>query len=151
MTDPATYATHWFFAPPDGHPWGLTAEDITGNLARNPDAVCTTERTIAGRDRLEFAFPIGDWMFSGAYAPDRESLTLEMCTAPAAAEVLTTWFLGLLPTGAEVVFNTQDGVENGYGGTSYPVLHGGGTMALARALGDHLRRVWSTDSTTDAS
>ncbi|MEU0936734.1 hypothetical protein [Embleya sp. NPDC005971] len=90
-------------------------------------------------------------MFSGAYAPDRESLTLEMCTAPAAAEVLTTWFLGLLPPGAAVVFNTQDGVENGYGDTNYALPHGGGTMAVARALGDHLRQVWSTDHTTDAS
>ncbi|MFI6587608.1 hypothetical protein [Embleya sp. NPDC050493] len=151
MTDPATYATHWFLAPPDGHPWGLTAEDLATDLARRPDAVCTTHRTITGRDRIEFGFLIGDWMFTGAYAPDRESLTLEMCTAPAASEVLTTWFLGLLPPGAEIVFNTQDGVDNGYGNTNYTLPHGGGAMAVARALGDHLRQVWSTGHTTDTS
>ncbi|MFE5332218.1 hypothetical protein ACFRCG_38135 [Embleya sp. NPDC056575] len=66
----------------------------------------------------------------------------------AAAEAWTTWFLPQLPAHVtSVVFNTEDGVENGYTDVDFVLACRDG-RDVVDTLTDHLRHVWRAGGTS---
>ncbi|GCD99662.1 hypothetical protein [Embleya hyalina] len=139
MSDPTRYATRWFVEPARDRPWIMTADAVIAAIADRPGA--HHKERVPGL--LGFGFRIQDWDFQGIYDLETGALHIGTCDARAAAEVLTTWFLGLLPTDVRIVFNTEDGVENGYGDTDFTIPRNAGLGPVHRALTDHLAHVWA--------
>jgi hypothetical protein len=96
-------------------------------------------------------FPLGPWLFQGSYTPHPSALSIRICDVHAATEVLTTWFLALLPVRVtSIVFNTEDGVENGYADVDFTLPCRNGRDAVVDTLSRHLRHVWAAGGTPSA-
>ncbi|WP_424644061.1 hypothetical protein [Embleya sp. AB8] len=147
-TDPAGYATPWYFAPAADQPWGVTVEEIVASLEHRPDAHWMRGEGFRGEPLLDLWFPIGPWLFQGSYTPHPSSLSIGICDVHAAAEVLTTWFLPLLPPHVtSIAFNTEDGVENGHADVDFTLPCRDGRDAVVDTLTGHLRHVWPARGT----
>ncbi|WP_331738308.1 hypothetical protein [Embleya sp. NBC_00896] len=139
MSDPTRYATRWFISPARDQPWIMTADAVIAAIADRPGAH-HKQRDDA---QINFGFRVQEWPFQGFYELDTGTLHIGTTDARAAAELLTTWFLPLLPKDTHVVFNTEDGVENGYGDIDFDIPRNAGLGPVYRALTDHLTRVWT--------
>lgn len=139
MSDPTRYATRWYVEPARDQPWIMTADALIAAISDRPGA--HHKERVPGL--LGFGFRIQDWDFDGRYGLDTGTLHIGMTDARAAAELLTTWFLPLLPRDIRVVFNTEDGVENGFGDIDFEIPRNAGLGPVYRALTDHLVRVWT--------
>ncbi|GCD99049.1 hypothetical protein [Embleya hyalina] len=141
--DPVRYATAWFLAPARNQPWGLALDRVVVALETRSGAHWRLGEGLYGEPLVNLGFSIASWQFEGSCTPDPSSLSIRICDVHAAAEVLSTWFLGLLPSGvASVVFNSEDGVENGYGDVDFTLPCLRGREAIVDTLGNHLRHVW---------
>ncbi|GCD99106.1 hypothetical protein [Embleya hyalina] len=148
-TDPAGYATPWYFAPTPDQPWDLAVQQVVASLEQRPDAHWRAGEGLRGESLLEVWFPIGPWLFQGSYAPRPPCLGIRICDARAATEAWTTWFLPQLPAHVtSVVFNTEDGVENGYADVDFVLACRDGRDAVVDTLTDHLRHVWRAGGTS---
>ncbi|MGW8557696.1 hypothetical protein [Streptomyces tubercidicus] len=113
--------TTFYVAAPEGTPWGLDGEQFATGL-RQLSAQAVTAPLTAPQDMTEqlafdghslvFAVHVGDVPIDGQFMEASQSLNIGPCTAADAAAFIE-WFQSLLPEGARMRFNSEEGVESG--------------------------------------
>ncbi|MCX5529566.1 hypothetical protein OG785_03120 [Streptomyces sp. NBC_00006] len=140
--------TTFYVAAPEGNPWGLNAEQFEAGLRRLTAQAMTaplaapqdmTEQLAFDGHSLVFAVHVGDVAVDGQFMDASQGLNIGPCTAGEAA-ALIEWFQSLLPEGARMRFNSEEGVESG-DMNDYWIPVGAQRDAVAEELLGHLEEV----------
>ncbi|MFJ9089775.1 hypothetical protein ACIRL3_45900 [Streptomyces sp. NPDC102384] len=113
--------TTFYVAAPEDGAWGLSAEQFEAGLRRLSAQTMTVplaapqdmSQHLAFDDHsLVFAVHVGDVPVEGQFMDAAQSLNIGPCTVGEAAAFIE-WFQSLLPEGARIRFNSEEGVESG--------------------------------------
>ncbi|MCX4820266.1 hypothetical protein OG883_10180 [Streptomyces sp. NBC_01142] len=120
----AELRTTYIFTPIEGDTWGLTYELVETRLReRDPDAFVRLQADQDGPVRgsaLYFGFTLGEEKLEGTSKLAFEGISLEHCTAHAAAEFVRWLGNHIVPEGRAITFNTEWGLEAGLPDTAVP-------------------------------
>ncbi|WP_306322162.1 MULTISPECIES: hypothetical protein [unclassified Streptomyces] len=140
--------TTFYVAAPEGQPWGLDAERFEVGLRRLSKQAMTapltapqemTDQLAFNGHSLVFAVHVGETPIEGQFMDAAQSFNIGPCTAAEAA-VFIEWLQGLLPEGARMRFNSEEGVESG-DMSDYWIPAGTQRAAISEELLDHLDEV----------
>ncbi|MHC5264010.1 hypothetical protein ACYSUO_39545 [Streptomyces sp. UC4497] len=140
--------TTFYVAAPEGQPWSLDAERFEAGLRRLSDQAVTAPLTAPQEmadqlafdgHSLVFAVHVGETPIEGQFMDAAQSFNIGPCTAADAAAFIE-WLQGLLPDGARMRFNSEEGVESG-DMSDYWIPVGAQQDVVTEELLDHLDEV----------